>query len=206
MIEDLILLEIDLVKMVEADTAMTNLINMQRQSQRNRSRYKTVKEEIRKSKFVFDVIHRVDGKIKNKQNELSFTDLFQTIHFDLQKNKLGDDVVDDVDDDDTTIDDGVPTKAVPELLVLGGGLDTPDNEVTGDTLDDLYSAVINGNDVRRLNYNTFKGRKGEPFSVVLRAKDASKYRIKYFQVLKGSITDELTNGFEKVNAGIKFRD
>ena len=79
-------------------------------SQRNRSRYKAVKEEIRKSKFVFDVIHRVDGKIKNKQNELSFTDLFQTIHFDLQKNKLGDDVVDDVDDDDTTIDDGVPTK------------------------------------------------------------------------------------------------
>ena len=75
-----------------------------------------------------------------------------------------------------------------------------DNEVRGDTLDDLYSAVINGNDVRRLNYNTFKGRKGEPFSIVLRAKDASKYRIRYFQVLKGSITDELTNGFEKVNA------
>ena len=171
MIEDLIFAGDRFGQALEADTAMTNLINMQRQSQRNRSRYKTVKEEIRKSIFVFDVIHRVDGKIKNKKNELSFTDLFQTIHFDLQKNKLGDDVVDDVDDDDTTIDDGVPTKAVPELLVLGGGLDTPDNEVTGDTLDDLYSAVINGNDVRRLNYNTFKGRKGEPFSVVLRAKD-----------------------------------
>ena len=61
----------------EADTAMTNLINMQRQSQRNRSRYKTVKEEIRKSKFVFDVIHRVEGKIKNKQKELSLQIYFK---------------------------------------------------------------------------------------------------------------------------------
>ena len=185
----------------ERDTGMTQLINMQRQAQKNRNkpRYKTIKEEVRKQIFVFDVIHRVDGKIKNKQNDLSFTDLFQTINFDLQKNKLGDDVVDDVDDDDTTIDDGVPTKAVPELLVLGG-FDTPDSDVTGDTLDDLYSAVINGNDVRRLNYNTFKGRKGEPFSITLRAKDTSKYRIRYFQVLKGSITDELTKGFEKVSA------
>ena len=157
----------------------------------------TRKKEIRTQVFLFNVVHRVDGKIVGSKSDLSISNLFQTIHFDLKKAKVDDIIVDDiVDDDDTTVDDGPPAKKVPELLVLTPDGDNPD----GTELTQHYSAVINGRDVRRINSNTFKGKAGEPFSVTLRATDVSNYKIKFFNILKGSIVDENAKGFEKVPA------
>ena len=60
--------------------------------------------------------------------------------------------------------------------------------------------MVNGNDVKRINSNTFKGRAGSPFSVTLQATDRSNMKIKYFHVAKGSIVDEDFKGFESVPA------
>ena len=119
-------------------------------------KYKIVREEIRKEKFVYDFIYRKNGKIVRTSSAIEDS-LFQTANFTLTK----DIAVDDGDDDDNiTIDDNPPKKPVPELLVL-----TPD----GNT--DYYGAVINGTGVRRINSSTFKGKGGTSFSVTLRAKD-----------------------------------
>ena len=174
----------------EADTGMTNMLRQNRIS-RNR-KYKTIREEIRKEKFVYDFIYRKNGKIVRTSSDVE--SLFQTANFTLTKEIVTDDGTDD--DDNTTRDDGPPKKPVPELLVLTPQGDNPD----GTPLTQAYGAVVNGNGVRRINGNTFKGTAGTSFSVALRAKEPSQYRIKYFDVLKGQIVDENTKGFERVNA------
>ena len=158
-------------------------------------RYKTVKQRITKEKFVFDFLHYVDGKLKNSENNQ--TTLFKTAFFDLVANSTGGNDEDEQDDNTTTIDDGPPKKKVPELLVL-----TPDGDNDdGTELTQGYSAVITqGDGVKRINSNTFKGRAGTSFSITIRAAAPDRYRIKYFDVLKGQIVDADSKGFERVSA------
>ena len=52
---------------------------------------------------------------------------------------------------DTTKDYGPPPKKVPELLVLT----TAGDNLDGTELTQFYSAVVNGNGVRRINSHTF---------------------------------------------------
>ena len=133
---------------------------------RLKPRFKDEKYEEKTKRFSFDLIHYVDGKVKNSAVDQDIQDLFQTAHFDLVQNSTGGpDVIDLPDDTDTTDDDGPPPTPVPELLVLTGDLDNAD----GSEATQLYSATVNGNNVQRISSNTFKARGGQPFSVTLQA-------------------------------------
>ena len=175
----------------EANTGMTNMLRQNQQAQNQRKRYKTVKEEIRTQKFVYDFIFYKNGKVVPT---LDIEGLFQIATFNLTKEIVV--VDDDVSDDDTTKDDGPPPKKVPELLVLTKAGDNLD----GTQLTQFYSAVVNGNDVRRINSHTFKGKAGSAFDIVIKSKDPSNVKISYFEILKGRIVDEDAKGFERVNA------
>ena len=172
-------------------------MRQQAEQARLKPRFKDEKYEEKTKRFSFDLIHYVDGKVKNSAVDQDVQDLFQTAHFDLVQNSTGGpDVIDLPDDTDTTDDDGPPPTPVPELLVLTGDLDNAD----GSEATQLYSATVNGNNVQRISSNTFKARGGQPFSVTLQATDPSSVKIKYFNVLKGGIVDEDSKGFEKVPA------
>ena len=123
-------------------------------------RYKTVKEKIINEKFVFDFIHYIDGKVKNTETSAT---LFKTALFNLEQSRVD---VDIDDDNDTTHDDGPPKTTVPELLVLTPQGDNPD----GSELTQMYSAIINGTNVKRINSNTFKGERGTAFSITFKSK------------------------------------
>ena len=158
-------------------------------------KYKTIKQRITKEKFVFDFLQYVYGILENSENNQ--TTLFKTAFFDLVANSTGGNDEDEQDDNSTTIDDGPPKKKVPELLVLT----TDGSNDDGTELTQGYSAVITqGDGVKRINSNTFKGRAGTSFSITIRAAAPDRYRIKYFDVLKGQIVDEDSKGFERVNA------
>ena len=183
----------------ERDTGMTRLYGMRQQAEQARlaPRFVDEKYEEVKKEFLFDIIHYVDGKVKNSANDQNIQDLVQTAHFDLVKNSTGGpDLKDIPDDNDTTRDDGPPPTPVPELLVLTGDIDNAD----GSEVTQLYSGVVNGTNVQRINSNTFKGERGSPFSVTLQATDPSSVRIKYFNVLTGSIVSEDSKGFDSVPA------
>ena len=141
-----------------------------------------------KNLYLIHSILNIDGKVKNTET----SKLFLKQLFNLEQSRVDVDIDDDID----IYDDGPPKTTVPELLVLTPQGDNPD----GSELTQMYSAIINGTNVKRINSNTFKGERGTAFSITLRAKSPDAYRIKNFQVLQGSIVSEDSKGFETINA------
>ena len=62
---------------------MTRLYGMRQQAEQARlaPRFVDEKYEEVKKEFLFDIIHYVDGKVKNSANDQNIQDLVQTAHF-----------------------------------------------------------------------------------------------------------------------------